>query len=77
MGRSLAAALTKLLAEELAQEYRVESHLELRFESHYLRFLMPTTRGAEAELGKSLDTARAIREKAKGTGGSDPNQGTR
>jgi DNA polymerase II len=44
-GKELAAALTKLLAEELLRDYRVESHLELRFESHYLRFLMPTTRG--------------------------------
>lgn len=46
-GRSLASELTRLLAEEIARDYRVESHLELRFESHYLRFLMPTTRGTE------------------------------
>jgi len=46
-GRALAAELTRLLAEELARDYRVESQLELRFESHYLRFLMPTTRGTE------------------------------
>jgi DNA polymerase II len=46
-GRDLAKELTTLLAEEIAREYRVESYLELRFESHYLRFLMPTTRGTE------------------------------
>jgi DNA polymerase-2 len=46
-GRDLAKELTQLLAAEIASEYRVESHLELRFESHYLRFLMPTTRGTE------------------------------
>ncbi len=46
-GHALAAELTRLLAEELARDYRVESHLELRFESHYLRFLMPTTRGTD------------------------------
>lgn len=46
-GRALAKELTQLLAEEIARDYRVESHLELRFESHYLRFLMPTTRGTE------------------------------
>ncbi len=46
-GRGLAAELTSLLATEIARDYRVESHLELRFESHYLRFLMPTTRGTE------------------------------
>jgi hypothetical protein len=37
-----------LLAERdrIRREHGVESHLELRFESHYARFLMPTTRGA-------------------------------
>lgn len=46
-GRALAGELTARLADELRQGERVESHLELRFESHYLRFLMPTTRGTE------------------------------
>ena len=46
-GRALATELTKLLADEIARDYRLESHLELRFESHYLRFLMPTMRGSE------------------------------
>lgn len=46
-GRALAAELTRLLADEFARDYRLESHLELRFESHYLRFLMPTTRGTD------------------------------
>ena len=46
-GRALAEELTALLAEEIAREVRVESQLELRFESHYLRFLMPTTRGTD------------------------------
>jgi DNA polymerase-2 len=43
-GRALASTLTRVLSEEIARDYRLESHLELRFESHYLRFLMPTTR---------------------------------
>ena len=46
-GHALAEGLTRQLAEEIAREHRVESRLELRFESHYLRFLMPTTRGSE------------------------------
>ncbi len=46
-GRALASTLTRVLAEEIAREHRVESYLELRFESHYLRFLMPTTRGTD------------------------------
>jgi DNA polymerase-2 len=44
-GRALAATLTRALAQEIRDELDVESHLELKFETHYLRFLMPTTRG--------------------------------
>ncbi|MEO8796254.1 MAG: DNA polymerase domain-containing protein, partial [Polyangiaceae bacterium] len=44
-GQALAAELTALLAAEIARDLRVESKLELKLESHYLRFLMPTTRG--------------------------------
>jgi DNA polymerase II len=46
-GRALAETFTRTIGEELAREFRVESHLELRFESHYLRFLMPTIRGSD------------------------------
>jgi DNA polymerase-2 len=46
-GPALAARLNALLAEEIRHADGVESHLELRFESHYLRFLMPTTRGSD------------------------------
>jgi DNA polymerase-2 len=47
LGRALAAELTRTLEDEIRRELEVLSLLELRFESHYLRFLMPTTRGAE------------------------------
>jgi DNA polymerase-2 len=46
-GRALAASLTATLADEIAREVRVASRLELRFDAHYLRFLMPTTRGSD------------------------------
>ena len=46
-GTALAKELTSLLASEIQAEYGLESFLELRFDSHYLRFLMPTTRSAE------------------------------
>jgi len=46
-GRALAGELTATLAAEIARDFRLESRLELRFESHYLRFLMPTTRGTD------------------------------
>lgn len=45
--RALAAELTQTLADEIRAEYRVESALELRFDAHYVRFLMPTTRNSE------------------------------
>ncbi|MEO8877333.1 MAG: DNA polymerase domain-containing protein, partial [Polyangiaceae bacterium] len=44
-GRALAAELTRVMAEEILEELNVPSHLELKFEAHYLRFLMPTMRG--------------------------------
>jgi DNA polymerase-2 len=47
LGRALALELTRTLSEEIRHSFELESHLELRFESHYLRFLMPTTRGTE------------------------------
>jgi putative ATPase len=40
------------------------------------RYYVPTARGAEAELGKSLEKARAIRENRSATGGSNPDEGT-
>jgi DNA polymerase-2 len=46
-GKALALELTRTIADEIRRELDVESALELRFESHYLRFLMPTTRGTE------------------------------
>jgi DNA polymerase II len=46
-GQALADSLNRELREKLAREERVESHLELRFDAHYLQFLMPTTRGAD------------------------------
>jgi DNA polymerase elongation subunit (family B) len=46
-GRVLAADLTRALSAEIARDFRVVSRLELRFESHYVRFLMPTMRGSE------------------------------
>jgi DNA polymerase-2 len=59
-GRALAASLTRTLAAEIASELRVASRLELRFESHYLRFLMPTMRGSER--GSKKRYAGAVRK---------------
>jgi DNA polymerase II len=46
-GRTLASELTSVLATEIEREFRVQSHLELRLDAHYARFLMPTTRGTD------------------------------
>jgi DNA polymerase II len=59
-GRALAATLNAQLSDEIAREFRVESRLELRFESHYLRFLMPTTRGSDR--GSKKRYAGAVRK---------------
>ncbi|WP_416140389.1 DNA polymerase II [Halomonas sp. HK25] len=48
IGRQLVARINAWWSEHLAEEYGLESALELQFETHYRRFLMPTIRGAEA-----------------------------
>ena len=44
-GALLAGDLNRWWRERLAREPRVESCLEIEFETHFLRFLMPTVRG--------------------------------
>ncbi|WFM72729.1 DNA polymerase II [Halomonas sp. CKK8] len=48
IGRRLVARVNAWWRAQLAEEYGLESALELQFETHYRRFLMPTIRGAEA-----------------------------
>ena len=45
LGASLAKALNLWWRERLRDELALESFLEIEFETHYLRFLMPTVRG--------------------------------
>ena len=47
IGRQLQELLNNWWREHLEAEFQIESHLEIEFETHYLRFLMPTIRGAE------------------------------
>ncbi|MCY1352351.1 DNA polymerase II [compost metagenome] len=47
IGRSLVQKVNRWWREHLQQEYGLQSALELQFETHYQRFLMPTIRGAE------------------------------
>lgn len=48
IGHRLVARVNAWWREHLAEAYGLESALELQFETHYRRFLMPTIRGAEA-----------------------------
>ena len=47
IGAELASALNGWWREKLQRDYRLESALEIEFETHFIRFLMPTMRGAE------------------------------
>ncbi|EPL05381.1 DNA polymerase II [Pseudomonas sp. CF161] len=47
IGRGLVQQVNQWWRDHLRDEYELESALELQFETHFSRFLMPTIRGAE------------------------------
>jgi len=47
IGRALVAHVNQWLAQHIRDEFGLESALELQYETHYRRFLMPTIRGSE------------------------------
>jgi DNA polymerase-2 len=47
IGRKLVAHINGWLRTHLREEFGLESALELQYETHYHRFLMPTIRGSE------------------------------
>ncbi len=47
IGEQLAAGLNEWWGQTLENEHKIESHLEIEFETHYATFFMPTLRGAE------------------------------
>lgn len=47
IGRRLARELNQWWQKTLAEEFAIKSALEIQYETHYLRFLMPTIRGSE------------------------------
>ncbi|SFP41871.1 DNA damage-inducible DNA polymerase II [Pseudomonas borbori] len=47
IGRALVQRVNQWWREHLRREYDLESALELQYETHYSRFLMPTIRGTE------------------------------
>lgn len=48
IGRSLATLINQKWREKLAHDFGLESCLEIEFETHFSRFLMPTIRGSDA-----------------------------
>ncbi len=47
IGATIAKELTARWRDVVSEEHRLESHLELRFDTHFLQFLMPTLRHSE------------------------------
>lgn len=47
IGKTLVANINQWWQEKLSAEFGLQSFLELQFERHYTRFLMPTLRGTE------------------------------
>ncbi|WP_285835158.1 DNA polymerase II [Halomonas sp. NCCP-2165] len=62
IGRRLVARVNDWWRRHLDEELGLESALELQFETHYRRFLMPTIRGAEA--GSKKRYAGLVRDAA-------------
>lgn len=48
IGNHLADVINQAWTDKLAHDHQLESHLEIEFETHFQRFLMPTIRGSEA-----------------------------
>ena len=54
IGRALVAKVNAWWRDHLRDEYDLESALELQFETHYRRFLMPTIRGTRGRQQEAL-----------------------
>ena len=62
-GKSLATDLNDWWRDTIGTEHRLDSHLEVEFETHFERFLMPTLRGSE--LGSKKRYAGTISRNGK------------
>ncbi|HEY7772335.1 MAG TPA: DNA polymerase II [Marinagarivorans sp.] len=63
IGRNLAQTLNDNWRQKLRDDYRISSALEIEFETHYLKFLMPTIRNSS--LGSKKRYAGVIRKNAE------------
>lgn len=62
-GDELAEKLNLWWQQKLTKEYQIESFLEIEFETHFLKFIMPTIRGSEK--GSKKRYAGLIRKNKK------------
>ena len=60
IGKSLAEYINAEWALKLKNDYQIDSQLEMEFETHFTRFLMPTIRGSE--LGSKKRYAGIVRK---------------
>lgn len=65
IGKTLARDINQRLQQQLAQQHQLECHLELEFETHYKKFLMPTIRNSE--LGSKKRYAGLLTQGEKST----------
>ncbi len=63
IGRTLQNHLNRWWEQHLQKNYGLDSCLEIEFETHYIRFLMPTVRGAEK--GSKKRYAGMVRQQGK------------
>jgi len=63
IGKSLQQVLNQWWDNHCKSEFNLQSHLEIEFETHYLRFLMPTLRGTNE--GSKKRYAGMVNKKGK------------
>ncbi|MDU6410449.1 MAG: DNA polymerase II [Yersiniaceae bacterium] len=67
IGRALVAKVNQFWQQHLRGEMGLESALELEFETHFCRFLMPAIRGAGVEQGSKKRYAGLVRRNGEET----------
>ena len=79
IGQQLMQGLNQLWHDALEKQYRISSHLEVEYETHYLRFFMPTVRGMPtgskkryAGLSTQAEVKAKVKAKVKTEGQAEP-----
>ena len=64
IGKGLADGLNQWWRDRIEREHRIPSYLEIEFETHYLKFVMPTIRGSEKGSKKRQKKRKATEDGA-------------